>query len=67
MHHIRKVRDLKSKLRKKNTDFFSLQMAAINRKQVSLCDEHHKASHNNSLSHGERGLFKENCQLLKKG
>lgn len=42
-------------------------MAAINRKQVSLCAEHHKASHNNSLSHGERGLFKENCQLLKKG
>lgn len=66
MHHIRKVRDLKSKLRKKNTDFFSLQMAAINRKQVPLCAEHHKALHNNTLSHDERELFKENIQLLKK-
>jgi hypothetical protein len=66
MHHIRKVRDLKSKLRKKDTDFFSLQMAAINRKQVPLCAEHHKALHNNTLSHDERELFKENIQLLKK-
>jgi len=66
MHHIRKVRDLKSKLRKKSTDFFRFQMAAINRKQVPLCVEHHKALHNNSLSHDERELFKENIQLLKK-
>jgi group II intron reverse transcriptase/maturase len=63
---INKVRDLKSKLRKKNSDFFSLQMAAINRKQVPLCAEHHKALHNNTLSHNERELFKENIQLLKK-
>jgi group II intron reverse transcriptase/maturase len=67
MHHIRKVRDLKSKLRKKNTDFFSFQMAAINRKQAPLCAEHHKALHNNTLSHDQRELFKENIQLLKKG
>jgi len=66
MHHIRKIRDLKSKLRKKNTDFFSFQMAAINRKQVPLCAEHHKALHNNTLSYDERELFKENIQLLKK-
>jgi hypothetical protein len=67
MHHIRRVKDLKSKLRKKNTDFFTFQMAAINRKQVPLCTEHHKAVHNNSLSDDERRLFKENIQLLKKG
>jgi hypothetical protein len=66
MHHIRKVRDLKNKLKKKNTDFFSSQMAAINRKQVPLCVEHHKALHNNSLSHDERELFKKSISLLKK-
>lgn len=66
MHHIRKVRDLKNKLKKKNTDFFSSQMAAINRKQVPLCVEHHKALHDNSLSHDERELFKKSISLLKK-
>ena len=66
MHHVRKVRDIKSKLRKKSTDFFKAQMAAINRKQVPLCADHHKALHNNTLSHNERELFKENIQLLKK-
>ena len=57
MHYIRKVRDLKSKLREKNTDFFSSQMAAINRKQVPLCAEHHKALHSNTLSYDEHELF----------
>lgn len=66
MHHIRKVRDLKSKLRKKNTDFFTFQMAAINRKRAPLCPEHHKALHNNTLSNDDCELFKENIQLLKK-
>lgn len=66
MHHIRKARDLKSRLRNKNTDFFSAQMAAINRKQVPLCGEHHKALHNNTFSYNERELFKENIKLLKK-
>jgi group II intron reverse transcriptase/maturase len=66
MHHIQKVKDLKSKPRKKDTDFFSLQMAAINRKQVFLCAEHYRALHNNTLSHDECELFKKNIQLLKK-
>jgi hypothetical protein len=66
MHHVRKVRDLKSKVQGKNVDFFTAQMAAINRKQVPLCSEHHKALHNNTLSHNERELFKKNIKLLKK-
>lgn len=66
MHHVRKVKDLKSELLKKNVDFFTAQMAAINRKQVPLCAEHHKALHNNTLSHNERELFKKNIKLLKK-
>jgi len=57
MHHVRKIKDLKSKLRKKKVDFFTAQMAAINRKQVPLCAKHHKALHNNTLSHNERELF----------
>lgn len=65
MHHIRKVRDLKSKVREKTMDFFKMQMAAINRKQVPLCPFHHKALHNNTLSSSERELFKSNLKLLK--
>jgi hypothetical protein len=67
MHHVRKVKDLKikSKAREKNVDFFTAQMAAINRKQVPLCSEHHKALHNNTLSSQERELFKENIKSLK--
>jgi group II intron reverse transcriptase/maturase len=65
MHHVRKVKDLKSKAMKKNVDFFTAQMAAINRKQVPLCSAHHKALHNNTLSTQERELFKENIKSLK--
>ena len=64
MHHVRKVKDLKSKARGK-MDFFTMQMSAINRKQVPLCSTHHKALHNNTLSASERELFKHNSNLLK--
>lgn len=67
MHHIRRVRDLKSKLKKKKTDFFLAQMVAINRKQVPLCKKHHQALHKNALTQKERELLKNNTQLLKKG
>ena len=46
-------------------DFFTLQMSAINRKQVPLCFSHHKALHSNTLSDSERELFKNNLKLLK--
>jgi hypothetical protein len=46
-------------------DFFTMQMAAINRKQIPLCSTHHKALHNNTLSISERELFKSNIKLLK--
>jgi hypothetical protein len=65
MHHVRKVKDLKSKARGKNTDFFTMQMAAINRKQIPLCSTHHKALHNKTLSTLERELFESNIKLLK--
>jgi hypothetical protein len=41
-------------------------MVAINRKQVPLCSEYHKALHNNTLSSQERELFKENIKSLNK-
>lgn len=65
MHHVRKVKDLKNKARGKSVDFFTSQMAAINRKQVPLCSLHHKALHNNTLSTQERELFKHNLKSLK--
>jgi group II intron reverse transcriptase/maturase len=65
MHHVRKIKDLKGKARKNKMDFFTMQMAAINRKQVPLCSSHHKAFHNNTLSDTERQLFKENLKSLK--
>lgn len=66
MYHVRKVRDLKNKLNKKNIDFFSTQMTAINWKQVLLCAEHHKALYNNNLSHNEYELFKKKYFIVKK-
>jgi group II intron reverse transcriptase/maturase len=64
MHHVRQVKDLKSKAAGKKLDFFTLQMAAINRKQVPLCSTHHQALHNNTLSPSERELFKNNLKSL---
>ena len=65
MHHVRKVRDLKSKAKEKKMDFFTMQMSAINRKQIPLCSYHHKALHNNTLSTTDLELFKSNVKLLK--
>ena len=65
MHHVRQIKDLKRKANKKLLDFFTLQMAAINRKQVPLCVHHHKALHNNSLSLAERKLFEESIKKIK--
>ena len=46
MHHVRKIKDL----RKPNSklDFYTRQMAAINRKQVPLCSLHHIGLHKNT-------------------
>lgn len=67
MHHVRKIRDLKNKAKGKKLDFFTMQMAAVNRKQIPLCSVHHLALHNNSLTSSERELFKNNLgKSLKK-
>ena len=64
MHHIRQVKDLKQKHKKKQLDFFTMQMAGINRKQVPLCKEHHQRLHRKELSTEERHAFAEGVQKL---
>src|SRR6186713_51061 len=46
MHHVRQIRDLKNPNQK--LDFYTRQMAAINRKQVPLCKSHHNGLHNDT-------------------
>ena len=41
-----KIKDLKSP--NKKLDFFTRQMAAINRKQIPLCKDHHVRLHNDT-------------------
>jgi hypothetical protein len=54
MHHVRKIRDMKNPDKQ---DFFTRQMAAINRKQIPLCKDHHIRLHNNTWTDEERSLF----------
>jgi group II intron reverse transcriptase/maturase len=61
MHHIRKLRDLKTR---SHLTWFSMQMAAINRKQIPLCQDHHMKLHNNQLSPMERAQFQSGVRDL---
>lgn len=65
MHHVRKIKDLKMKMVHKKMDWFTAQMASINRKQIPLCSQHHKALHRNKLSSDERRLLADRMRLLK--
>lgn len=61
MHHVRKISELRKRL---HLDWFTLQMAAINRKQVPLCADHHYRLHRNILSTQEREIFRIGCKAL---
>ena len=61
MHNVRKVKAREGKI----WIFFTLQMASTNRKQVPLCQTHHKALHRNNLSSLERQQFKAGIERLK--
>ena len=63
MHHVRKIQELKTR---KHLDWFTMQMAAINRKQVPLCWEHHKKLHKNNLTQTERAAFRAGCEAMVK-
>lgn len=60
MHHVRKHKELKNL----KLDWFTMQMAAIYRKQVPLCKNHHTKLHQNKLTPAEMDLFSEGCKLL---
>ena len=62
IHHIRSLADIKRKMREGDTDgsrWVSLQRAAINRKQVPLCQEHHQKVHNDARNRSERKRLKQ--------
>ena len=61
MHHVRKIRELKQR---KHLDWFTFQMAAINRKQVPLCKDHHQKLHGGKLTQEEREAFRKGCKEL---
>jgi predicted restriction endonuclease len=63
MHHVRKIRELKQR---KHLSWFTMQMAAVNRKQVPLCKAHHMALHKNKLTPAEKELFANGCKLIVK-
>jgi hypothetical protein len=65
MHHVRKIKGLKPKARGDKMDFFTMQMASINRKQVSLCRIHYKALHRNTLFFLEQQQFKAGLDRLR--
>lgn len=61
MHHVRKIKELKSR---QHLNWFTIQMAAINRKQVPLCGTHHTKLHNDKLTPEERKLYVVGCKAL---
>ena len=46
-------------------DFFNAQMAAINRKQVPLCPEHHAKLHAGTFNEDERKTWSEGLKKFK--
>lgn len=66
MHHVRQIRDLKNKEKAGTFDFWTLQLAAINRKQIPLCRLHHESLHKNTLSKEERTQLQVGIQKFVK-
>lgn len=62
MHHVRTIKSLKTR----KLDWFTMQMAAINRKQVPLCVDHHHKLHTSKLNRVEMEQFVIGCKLLIK-
>ena len=63
MDRVRMIKELRSR----NLDWYTMQMAAINRKQVPLCMPHHKKLHCNGFTPDERLSFQSGCIKLVKG
>lgn len=50
MHHYRSVKGVRAKFRKGETIKFAQFEGAIKRKQIPLCEYHHKLYHKGSLT-----------------
>jgi group II intron reverse transcriptase/maturase len=66
MHHVKRIKDLKNDHKKGKIDFFTMQMRAINRKQVPLCHEHHVKLHKDELTQEDREKMLEYVESRKK-
>jgi len=66
MHHVRRIRDLQQKYAKGQIDFWTKQLAAINRKQVPLCKKHHMQLHRGKLSDEDREKLKVGITLFNR-
>lgn len=65
MHHVKKIKDLVSRYNDKKIDYWTLQMAAINRKQIPLCKAHHIALHRGSLLPSEAEKLRKSIKEFK--
>lgn len=65
MHHVKKIKDLVSRYKDKKIDYWTLQMAAINRKQIPLCKAHHIALHRGSLLPSEAEKLRKSIKEFK--
>lgn len=52
MHHLRKVSDIRQKIRTGNVSFDQWK-GAVMRKQIPLCHYHHQLYHKGELNHSE--------------
>jgi group II intron reverse transcriptase/maturase len=65
MHHVRKVKDLKARYKTGKIDYWTFQMASVNRKQIPLCLAHHIAIHKDTLSLQEREMLKDSIRNFR--
>ncbi|MBE0439298.1 MAG: hypothetical protein IBX57_05895 [Gammaproteobacteria bacterium] len=66
MHHVKRVKNLKTRYRKRKIDYWTLQMAVINRKQIPLCTAHHIALHQGQLLPKEVEKLNKSIKKFKK-
>jgi len=62
IHHVRKIRELMNR----KLDWFTTQIAAVNRKQAPICKDHHQRLHKGTLTDEERNRFRTGIRNLLK-
>lgn len=64
MHHLRKVSDVRQKIRTGNASFKQWEGAVL-RKQIPLCKYHHNLYHKGHLSHADMTLMSKYSKNLR--